>query len=73
MSINNQTRYIMRVSKAVPCRACKGLGYYEPFFINQKPAKCYLCNNGFIDAVEETDVTPEVVLALNNYSKTPTP
>ncbi len=65
-----KTRYIKRVKVKIKCRSCGGTGKYEvKEHTNQyREVKCYLCDNGEIDSIEEIDVTEEIEQLLKNYN-----
>ncbi len=57
-----KTQYIKRQNIKIKCRSCGGTGKYEvkEYHNQYREVKCYLCDNGTIDSIEETDVTEEI-------------
>jgi hypothetical protein len=68
-----KTQYIKKVITKINCRHCGGTGTYvkKEYHNQHTDAVCYLCDNGKIDAVEETDVTEEIEMLQNFVYKTP--
>jgi DNA-binding ferritin-like protein (Dps family) len=64
-------QYIKRINSKVPCRTCKGTGKYEvkEYHNQYREVKCYLCDNGEIDSIEETDITQEINSLLQKTSQ----
>ncbi len=66
-----KTKYIKRVKVKIKCRSCGGTGKYEikEYHNQYREVKCYLCDNGEIDSIEEIDVTEEIGLLKTRILK----
>ena len=62
MTAKKETRYIKRETVLIPCKACGGTGKHKAAFEDQTPPVCYLCNDGYLESFEETDITVEVAM-----------